>query len=110
MTADWAKPALERADERGLCPWARGPLLRRAAAAVTGSLSPQLVTREDPRALAAALSWGLGKTEAVQQACCQELSLRLQQVQSLHSLRSVSARSPQPARPQEPKRARREPT
>ncbi|KAM8959699.1 DNA fragmentation factor subunit alpha isoform 1-T1 [Lycaon pictus] len=77
------------------------------------SLSSQdleLVTREDPRALAAALSWGLGKTEAVQQACCQELSLRLQQVQSLRSLRSVSARSPRPARPQEPKRARREPT
>ncbi|CAD7678278.1 unnamed protein product [Nyctereutes procyonoides] len=77
------------------------------------SLSSQdleLVTREDPRALAAALSWGLGKTEAVQQACRQELSLRLQQVQSLRSLRSMSARSPRPAQPQEPKRARREPT
>ena len=104
MTADWAKPALERADSAGCAPG------RGAAAALTGSLSPQLVTREDPRALAAALSWGLGKTEAVQQACRQELSLRLQQVQSLRSLRSVSARSPRPARPQEPKRARREPT
>ncbi|XP_002927482.2 DNA fragmentation factor subunit alpha [Ailuropoda melanoleuca] len=78
------------------------------------SLSSQdleLVTKEDPKALAVALSWGLKKTETVQQACHQELSLRLQQVQSLRSLRSVSARrSSLPGEPQEPKRARQEPT
>ncbi|XP_008693173.2 DNA fragmentation factor subunit alpha [Ursus maritimus] len=71
----------------------------------------ELVTKEDPKALAVALNWGLKKTETVQQACHQELSLRLQQVQSLRSLRSVSARrSSLPGEPREPKRARQEPT
>ncbi|XP_021539706.1 DNA fragmentation factor subunit alpha isoform X3 [Neomonachus schauinslandi] len=78
------------------------------------SLSSQdleLVTKEDPKALAVALSWGLKKTETLQQACHQELSLRLQQVQSLRSLRSVSARKSSLSRePREPKRAKQEPT
>ncbi|XP_014636538.1 PREDICTED: DNA fragmentation factor subunit alpha-like [Ceratotherium simum simum] len=59
------------------------------------SLSSQdleLVTKEDPKALAVALNWDIKKTETVQQACNQELSLRLQQIQSLHSLRNISAR------------------
>ncbi|XP_027436303.1 DNA fragmentation factor subunit alpha [Zalophus californianus] len=71
----------------------------------------ELVTKEDPKALAVALSWGLKKTETLQQACHQELSLRLQQVQSLRSLRSVSARkSSLSGEPREPKRAKQEPT
>ncbi|KAF6108220.1 DNA fragmentation factor subunit alpha [Phyllostomus discolor] len=78
------------------------------------SLSSQdleLVAKEDPRALAAALNWDTEKTEAVQQACQQELSLRLQQVQSLRSLRSVSAgRGSLPEKPQAPKRARVDPS
>ncbi|VCW99885.1 unnamed protein product [Gulo gulo] len=70
----------------------------------------ELVTKEDPRALAVALSWDVKKTETVQWACHQELSLRLQQVQSLRSLRSMSARkSPPPGEPREPKRAKQEP-
>ncbi|XP_047579759.1 DNA fragmentation factor subunit alpha [Lutra lutra] len=77
------------------------------------SLSSQdleLVTKEDPRALAVALSWDVKKTETVQQACHQELSLRLQQVQSLRSLRSMSSRkSSPPGEPREPKRAKQEP-
>ncbi|XP_031469199.1 DNA fragmentation factor subunit alpha [Phasianus colchicus] len=50
----------------------------------------ELVVKEDTQALAAALSWDKQKAEAVQQACDQELSKRLQQVQTLHSLRSTS--------------------
>ncbi|ELK28014.1 PREDICTED: DNA fragmentation factor subunit alpha [Myotis davidii] len=77
------------------------------------SLSSQdleLVTKEDPKALAVALHWDVKKTETVQQACEQELGLRLQQVQSLHSLRSISARrDPLPGEQQNPKRARQEP-
>ncbi|XP_045884147.1 DNA fragmentation factor subunit alpha [Meles meles] len=70
----------------------------------------ELVIKEEPSALAVALSWDVKKTETVQQACHQELSLRLQQVQSLRSLRSMSARksSPPGERP-EPKRAKQEP-
>ncbi|KAM8790132.1 DNA fragmentation factor subunit alpha [Rhynchonycteris naso] len=71
----------------------------------------ELVTKEDPRALAAALNWDTEKTGSVQQACSQELGQRLQQVQSLHSLRSISAqRSPLPRELQNPKRARQDPT
>ncbi|XP_032719268.1 DNA fragmentation factor subunit alpha isoform X2 [Lontra canadensis] len=70
----------------------------------------ELVTKEDPRALAVALSWDVKKTETVQQACHQELSLRLQQVQSLRSLRSMSSRkSSPPGEPREPKQAKQEP-
>ncbi|XP_032157681.1 DNA fragmentation factor subunit alpha [Mustela erminea] len=70
----------------------------------------ELVTKEDPRALAVALSWDVKKTETVQQACHQELSRRLQQVQSLRSLRSMSTRkSSPPGEPPEPKRAKQEP-
>ncbi|XP_050787827.1 DNA fragmentation factor subunit alpha isoform X2 [Gopherus flavomarginatus] len=50
----------------------------------------ELVFKEDTEALALALSWDKEKTEALQQACDQELSRRLQQVQALHSLRSIS--------------------
>ncbi|XP_036901152.1 DNA fragmentation factor subunit alpha [Sturnira hondurensis] len=78
------------------------------------SLSSQdleLVTKEDPKALAVALNWDTKKTEAVQQACHEELSLRLQQIQSLQSLRSVSAgRNSPPGELQAPKRARLDPT
>ncbi|XP_004411191.1 PREDICTED: DNA fragmentation factor subunit alpha [Odobenus rosmarus divergens] len=71
----------------------------------------ELVTKEDPKALAVALSWGLKNTETLQQACHQELSLRLQQVQSLRSLRSMSARkSSLSGEPRKPKRAKQEPT
>ncbi|CAO2590045.1 DNA fragmentation factor subunit alpha [Lemmus lemmus] len=77
------------------------------------SLSSQdleLVSREDPRALAVALSWDIEKAETVQQACSTELTLRLQQVQSLHSLRNVSVRrGPLPEEQQSPKRARQDP-
>ncbi|KAM5324154.1 DNA fragmentation factor subunit alpha isoform 2-T2 [Glossophaga mutica] len=71
----------------------------------------ELVSKEDPKALAVALNWDVKKTETVQRACHQELSLRLQQTQSLRSLRSISARrnSP-PGEPQAPKRARLDPT
>ncbi|NXA53936.1 DFFA factor, partial [Nothocercus julius] len=50
----------------------------------------ELVVKEDTEVLASALSWDKQKAEALQQACDQELSKRLQQVQTLHSLRSVS--------------------
>ncbi|XP_019602352.2 DNA fragmentation factor subunit alpha [Rhinolophus sinicus] len=77
------------------------------------SLSSQdleLVTREAPRALAVALNWDVKKVETVQQACNQELSLRLQQVQSLHSLRNVSARrNSLPGELPSPKRAKQDP-
>ncbi|KAI5946769.1 DNA fragmentation factor subunit alpha [Manis javanica] len=78
------------------------------------SLSSQdleLVTKEDSKMLAVALNWDMEKTETVQQACNQELSLRLQQIQSLHSLRNVSARKNSlPGEPQNPKRAKQAPT
>ncbi|XP_016004863.2 DNA fragmentation factor subunit alpha [Rousettus aegyptiacus] len=78
------------------------------------SLSSQdleLVTKEDPKALAVALNWDLKKTETVQHACNQELSLRLRQIQSLHSLRNVSARrNSLPGELRSPKRAKRDPT
>ncbi|XP_046517762.1 DNA fragmentation factor subunit alpha isoform X3 [Equus quagga] len=78
------------------------------------SLSSQdleLVTKEDPKALAVALKWDIKKTETVQQACNQELSLRLQQIQSLHSLRNISARKNSlPGELQNPKRAKQDPT
>ncbi|XP_016070199.1 PREDICTED: DNA fragmentation factor subunit alpha isoform X1 [Miniopterus natalensis] len=78
------------------------------------SLSSQdleLVTKEDPKALAVALNWDIKKTETVQQACDQELSLRLQQIQSLHSLRNISARrNSLPGELQDPKRAKRDPS
>ncbi|KAM9244007.1 DNA fragmentation factor subunit alpha isoform 2-T2 [Dugong dugon] len=74
------------------------------------SLSSQdleLVTKEDPKVLAIALNWDKRKTETVQQACEQELSLRLQQIQSLRSLRSISARKTSlPGELQNPKRAK----
>ncbi|XP_077168446.1 DNA fragmentation factor subunit alpha [Paroedura picta] len=57
------------------------------------SLSSQdleLVFKNDPESLAAALNWDKPKAEALQQACQAELSRRLQQVQALHDLRSVS--------------------
>lgn len=67
----------------------------------------QSVSKEDPKALAVALSWDIKKAEAVQQACTTELGLRLRQVQSLHSLRNLSAkRKPLPGDPQSPKRAK----
>nr|XP_006975287.1 DNA fragmentation factor subunit alpha [Peromyscus maniculatus bairdii] len=70
----------------------------------------ELVSREDPRALAVALSWDIKKAEAVQQACTTELALRLQQMQSLHSLRNLSVRkNPLPGEQQSPKRARQDP-
>ncbi|KAL6081993.1 hypothetical protein STEG23_002247 [Scotinomys teguina] len=70
----------------------------------------ELVSKEDPKALAVALSWDMKKAEAVQQACNTELALRLQQVQSLHSLRNLSVRkNPLPGEEQSPKRARQDP-
>ncbi|XP_008063137.1 DNA fragmentation factor subunit alpha [Carlito syrichta] len=78
------------------------------------SLSSQdleLVTKEDPKALAVALNWDIKKTESVQQACNKELALRLQQIQSLHSLRNISARKNSlPGELQNPKRTRQDPT
>ncbi|XP_021230316.1 DNA fragmentation factor subunit alpha [Numida meleagris] len=50
----------------------------------------ELVVKEDTQALAAALSWDKQKAKALQEACDQELSKRLQQVQALQSLRSTS--------------------
>ncbi|XP_061456559.1 DNA fragmentation factor subunit alpha [Rhineura floridana] len=50
----------------------------------------ELVYKENPEALALALGWEKPKTEALQQACEQEFSRRLQQVQALNSLRSIS--------------------
>ncbi|NXP10035.1 DFFA factor, partial [Thinocorus orbignyianus] len=50
----------------------------------------ELVLKEDTEALASALRWDKQKADALQQACEQELSKRLQQVQALHSLRSTS--------------------
>lgn len=69
----------------------------------------QSLSKEDPKALAVALSWDIQKAETVQQACAAELDLRLKQVQSLHSLRNLSARrSPLPGEPQRHKRAKRD--
>ncbi|XP_077007461.1 DNA fragmentation factor subunit alpha [Tamandua tetradactyla] len=77
------------------------------------SLSSQdleLVTREDPKALAFALNWDIKKTETVRQACSQELAVRLQQIQSLHSLRNISARKNSlPEELQNPKQAKADP-
>ncbi|XP_037684477.1 DNA fragmentation factor subunit alpha [Choloepus didactylus] len=74
------------------------------------SLSSQdleLVTKEDPKALAFALNWDIKKTETVLQACRQELTLRLQQIQSLRSLRNISARKNSlPEELQNPKRGK----
>ncbi|XP_038602469.1 DNA fragmentation factor subunit alpha [Tachyglossus aculeatus] len=59
------------------------------------SLSSQdleLVTQEDPSALASALSWDKERAGAVHRACGLELARRHQQLQSLRSLRNVSAR------------------
>ncbi|XP_006196703.2 DNA fragmentation factor subunit alpha [Vicugna pacos] len=71
----------------------------------------ELVAKEDPKALAVALNWDIKKTETLQQACHQELGLRLQQVQSLHALRGLSARkNSMPGEAQNPKRARQDPT
>ncbi|NXM76258.1 DFFA factor, partial [Serilophus lunatus] len=50
----------------------------------------ELVLKEDRTALALALGWDKQKAGALQEACDQELSKRLQQVQALHSLRSTS--------------------
>ncbi|XP_027738313.1 DNA fragmentation factor subunit alpha [Empidonax traillii] len=50
----------------------------------------ELVLKEDRAALASALGWDKQKAAALQAACEQELSKRLQQVQALHSLRSTS--------------------
>ncbi|NXY82110.1 DFFA factor, partial [Alcedo cyanopectus] len=50
----------------------------------------ELVLKEDTQALSSALQWDKQKAAALQQACDQELSKRLQQVQTLHSLRSTS--------------------
>ncbi|XP_008567034.1 PREDICTED: DNA fragmentation factor subunit alpha [Galeopterus variegatus] len=71
----------------------------------------ELVTKEDPKTLAVALNWDVKKTETVQQACDQELTLRLQQMQSLRSLRNISARKNLlPGELQNPKRAKQDPT
>ncbi|XP_027626439.1 DNA fragmentation factor subunit alpha [Tupaia chinensis] len=78
------------------------------------SLSSQdleLVTKEDPKALAGVLNWDMKKTDAAQQACNQELALRLQQMQSLRSLRNLSTRKTSlPREMQNPKRAKQDPT
>ncbi|NXB33660.1 DFFA factor, partial [Eulacestoma nigropectus] len=50
----------------------------------------ELVLKEDTAALASALGWDKQKAEALQEACDQELSKRLKQVQTLRSLRSTS--------------------
>lgn len=50
----------------------------------------ELVLKEDTAALASALGWDKQKAGALQEACDQELSKRLKQVQTLHSLRSTS--------------------
>ncbi|KAM6173024.1 DNA fragmentation factor subunit alpha [Erethizon dorsatum] len=71
----------------------------------------ELVTKEDPQALAAALNWDVKKTEAAQQACAQELAWRLQQTQSLHSLKTLSARKNSlPEDSHGTKRAKQDPT
>ncbi|XP_060538391.1 DNA fragmentation factor subunit alpha [Pantherophis guttatus] len=50
----------------------------------------ELVCKEDSEALSQALRWDKRKTEALQEACGQELSRRGQQFHSLNSLRSIS--------------------
>ncbi|NXS33241.1 DFFA factor, partial [Pomatostomus ruficeps] len=50
----------------------------------------ELVLKEDTAALASALGWDKQKAGALREACDQELSKRLKQVQTLHSLRSMS--------------------
>ncbi|NXU73838.1 DFFA factor, partial [Oreotrochilus melanogaster] len=50
----------------------------------------ELVLKEDTQILASVLGWDKQKAEALQQACNQELSKRLEQVQALHSLRNTS--------------------
>ncbi|NWR85173.1 DFFA factor, partial [Furnarius figulus] len=50
----------------------------------------ELVLKADRAGLASALGWDKQKAGALQAACDQELSKRLQQVQTLQSLRSTS--------------------
>ncbi|KFP08408.1 DNA fragmentation factor subunit alpha, partial [Calypte anna] len=50
----------------------------------------ELVMKEDTQILASVLGWDKQKAEALQQACNQELSKRLEQMQALHSLRNIS--------------------
>ncbi|KAM9370138.1 DNA fragmentation factor subunit alpha [Phaethornis superciliosus] len=50
----------------------------------------ELVFKEDTQILASVLGWGKQKAEALQQACNEEFSKRLEQVQTLHSLRNTS--------------------
>ncbi|KAK1340513.1 hypothetical protein QTO34_019083 [Cnephaeus nilssonii] len=101
----------ERASETALSSQVLAALKEKPAPELSlSSRDLELVTKEDPKALAVALHWDVKKTETVQQACGQELSLRLQQVQSLHALRSISARRDSlPGDPQNPKRARQDP-
>ncbi|XP_074074580.1 DNA fragmentation factor subunit alpha isoform X2 [Macrotis lagotis] len=67
----------------------------------------ELVIKQPPEALAQALSWNLENAAAVQKACQQQLTLRLQQVQSLHALHSISTRKNSlTEEPLSPKRAK----
>uniref|UniRef100_A0A8C6Y2C0 DNA fragmentation factor subunit alpha n=1 Tax=Naja naja TaxID=35670 RepID=A0A8C6Y2C0_NAJNA len=50
----------------------------------------ELVCEEDLEALSQTLRWDKHKTEALKEACRQELSRRLQQFHSLNSLRNIS--------------------
>ncbi|XP_026571667.1 DNA fragmentation factor subunit alpha isoform X3 [Pseudonaja textilis] len=50
----------------------------------------ELICKEDSEALSRTLSWDKPKTEALKEACGQELSRRLQQLHSLNSLRNFS--------------------
>ncbi|RLV89929.1 hypothetical protein DV515_00014625 [Chloebia gouldiae] len=63
---------------------------KRAPELCLDSQDLELVLKEDAAALASALGWDKQKAGALQEACDQELSKRLRQVQTLHSLRSTS--------------------
>ena len=71
----------------------------------------ELVSKEDLRALAVALSGDIKKTTTVQRVCSKELALHWQQVQRLHSLRNVSVRKIHslPEEQQSPKCTRQDP-
>ncbi|XP_058017267.1 DNA fragmentation factor subunit alpha isoform X2 [Ahaetulla prasina] len=61
----------------------------------------ELVCKEDSEGLSQALRWDKHKTEALKEACGQELSRRRQQFHSLNSLRSISKGRKKLPEPQE---------
>uniref|UniRef100_A0A8C5SNN2 DNA fragmentation factor subunit alpha n=1 Tax=Laticauda laticaudata TaxID=8630 RepID=A0A8C5SNN2_LATLA len=67
----------------------------------------ELICKEDSEALSQTLRWDKHKTEALKEACGQELSRRLQQFHSLNSLRNISKGKKKLPQPEERLRSKR---